>query len=493
MLIITALLILLGLRTLGFHLQQWQIREYRWDRLRDHLFTTKEGQQKLWNIWFFGGVFPRPRISGRLLTIGLIWTTLVAILLWTFRVEVLSSPLIATLIWERTIWLTVAIAIGLSNIPSTYLKKRLFQKAQNVIRFYDQENKKNPIIRIGITGSYGKSSTKEILTHLLIQQYGAENVLYNPRNENNEVAIARLILRSKQFFTHSTQKQRFLVIEMGAYKKGEIQKICDFIRPHYSIITGVNNQHISLFGSQRTIQEAKFELAEATQKTVFFNADSPLLNAIANEKNSEATLIPIARTTAHKINAHIDRTDFELFGIPMTLPWMGEFFVSNALLCLELCRELGIPPKKLAHHLSTLPPLKRALSLSKFPNGATLINDPYSANPDGVLKALDELKKFPKGRRVFIGIPLIELGDEARYVHEQIFKKLKDLEADVFWLKKDYTILGKKICGSLFYGKDLKTLRTILTHLKKHDVILVESRLPKNIQKFLNTLRTPKP
>jgi UDP-N-acetylmuramoyl-tripeptide--D-alanyl-D-alanine ligase len=482
--------VLLFVRTLGFHLQQWQIREYRADRLFDHIFYTKEGRKKLWNLWFFPGFFPRPKVSGRLLLILFFWVLFCVFLFHQFypfdllyrdivgesvRWEYL---LLLVILFERTLFLTVSFGVFLSAIPADIIKQRLFNRAKRIIDYYEEHNPE--LVRIGITGSYGKSSTKEILVHLLIQQFGAENVLYNPRNENNEVAIARLIVQSREFFTHETESPKFMVIEMGAYKKGEIAKMCDFVQPHVSLLTGVNNQHISLFGSQRNIQEAKFELAERTRDTVFFNAESPLLAEIFNDQDIRASKIPISRNLVTDIEAHPDRTEFTVFGQRMVLPWMGEFFVLNALLCLELVRELGMDPADMAFSLSSLPPLDRALHVKTLSSGATLISDPYSANVDGVLQAIDQMRRF-SGRKIFVGIPLIELGNTACESHKIIFQRLKDIDAEVFWLKSDFADVGQLVCGDRFHGHNLDRLRAFFPQLKKEDVILLESRLPKGI------------
>lgn len=482
--------VFLFIRTLGFHLQQWQIREYRADRFFDHFFCTKEGRRKIWSLWFFPGILPRPKISGRLLFILCFWGLFCLFLLYqSYPFDLLfrdffegNMPweyvLFLLILFERTLFLTVGFAVFLSIIPADILKNRLFKRAKRIIDYYEKENPE--LVRIGITGSYGKSSTKEILVHLLIQQFGAENVLYNPRNENNEVAIARLILHSRDFFMHKTRSPKFLVIEMGAYKKGEIARMCDFVQPHVSLLTGVNNQHISLFGSQRNIQEAKFELAERTRDTVFFNAESSLLAEMFNDQNIEASKIPISRDLVSDIEAHPDRTEFTIFGERMVLPWMGEFFVLNALLCLELVRELGMEPVTMADILQTLPPLDRALHVKTLSSGAVLISDPYSANVDGVLQAIHQMSRFP-GRKIFVGIPLIELGKTSYQSHELIFQKLKTLHADVFWLKKDFADIGQQICGDHFHGENLDRFRAFLPLLQKGDVVLLESRLPKYI------------
>lgn len=483
-----AVLVFLFLRTLLFHLELWQKRDYRWDRLREHLFRTAEGRHKIWNLWFFKGFLVRPKFSGRILFILFFWFLLLTFLVFQvvpsilvvqnfYSIEVVV--LFLFLVFERTLFLTVASAVLFSRVPADILKERLFQKAQTVIDAYQDQ-----VIRIGITGSYGKSSTKEILVHLLIGKYGAENVLYNPRNENTEVGLAQLILRSRDFFERDSVLPKIIVFEIGAYGKGEIERVCQFFRPHMSLLTGVNNQHIPLFGSQRNIQEAKFELAENTKETVFFNAESSLLAEIFGDREIKATKVPISFQSVKNIQRHALSTDFHLYGIPFTLPWRGEFFVLNALLALEVSRELGLTPEFLQSRLMTLPPLERALRVEILPSGAHLLLDPYSANIDGVLSAVDELRHY-SGKRIFVGIPLIELGNTTKESHVLLFQKLKEIQADVFWLKPDHSSLGRSLCGDHFHGSSVKEFQFITQELNENDGILFESRVPESFQSFL--------
>ncbi|NCP67053.1 hypothetical protein GW756_03700 [bacterium] len=507
-LIINLLLIILTLRTISWHLQCWQIREYRFDRLKAWL-NTQDGKQ-FFIPWVSAGIWPRPKLSFRVLLISvfaiLLWMgALIAVMIYPLMLAVECSiqykmdpvggfqfcsaqwfnkswvETLALLFAERLIWLFVGLSVLISNVPVRLKKLHLFYQAGKVIKNADQN-----ITRIGITGSYGKSSTKELLVHLLKSEFGKDAVLYNPANENTEVAIARLILSNQAFFK-SSLKPKFLVIETGAYKKGEIGTVAKMIQPQYSILTGLNQQHVELFGSIEKTREAKFELAEGTSKTVFFNSDNAYLKAIFNDQKITATNVPISFKAAQNLKASAHKTDFEEYGQRFTLPWPGEFFVHNTLLALELCREIGISPANLVLHLEHLPPLDRALSLTEKPQGYTLLRDTYSANPDGVLSAIDHLKNFP-GQKIFVSIPLRELGGHAETVHEQIFEKLAKLEVEVFWEKSDFAELGKKVLGENFHRLDnnFELFEAKIKSLKAGDVVLLESKLS---QKVLNRFK----
>lgn len=532
--ILSAIIILLGVRTLCWHLQCWQLREYRWDRMRAWL-RTDDGQRQYFTPWFSRGLLPRPKLSARIGLAVLLILALNLVLYLVFYVtalwylapcaliplppgETCSVSLLVTLLpmiaVERTLWLQTGLAIYLSNIPVRLKKLHLFAQAGRVVKNGDPN-----IVRIGITGSYGKSSTKELLVHLLKSEFGKDSVLYNPANENTEVAIARLILKHKEFFRSTPsalrasppkprgeESRKFLVIETGAYRKGEIGTVAKIIQPQYAILTGLNHQHVELFGRIENTRAAKFELAEGTSKTVFFNGDNPYLTEIFADRQITATPVAISKNSIYSppagrgrgraesktentnIKSYPDRSEFTAYGQKFTLPWPGEFFVHNALLALELCRELGADPKKLTKHLKSLPPLERALSLSTHKKGFTVLRDTYSANPDGVLSAINHLKNF-KGRRVFVSIPLRELGGHAPTVHAQIFEKLKDLNAEVYWEKTDFADLGKEILGknfhqvSLFKGdlEGFKKLEKLSENLKQDDVVLLESKLSPQI------------
>ncbi len=480
--LLTLVLLILGIRTTSWHLLNWQLREYRLDRMRAHL-KTEDGKRDfvtLWyNFWFFKGILPRPKKSGRMLMIIGTFLLLSSVLLYgLLYVEVIMTvqyPLLFLVaIWERTTTVTVGIAVALSQIPVGLARKVLFLKAKRIV-------KNSNVKRIGITGSFGKSSTKQILIHLLQSKFGAQNVLYNPGNENNEVAIARLIIKNESFFRSGANK--FFVVEIGAYRRGEIKGVCKFAQPHTGLLTGINAQHIELFGSQRNIQRAKFELAESATEKVFFNADSPLLREIAEDRKIEATKIPLSLSTARNLKSEHHQSTFEMYGEKITLPWSGEFFVSNSLLAIECAREYGMSGTEIANALPKLPPLEKALNMKTLLSEATLLEDLYSANPDGVMGAVKHLGTFG-GKKVFVGIPLRELGKEAKEVHRKIFVALEKMSAEVFWLKPDFSELGQVICGSLFHGDDIEGLKKILKTLKKNDAILLESRLPQTIVKL---------
>ena len=490
----SAVLILLSVRTLAWHLQNWQLREYRFDRMRSRL-KTKSGKRDIWNLWFFPGMLPRPALSLRVLIILFFVLLFVSVdfgfslyltrgcyadigagtaPVWCYWLRSFWEwPAWAiVLLFERFIWLYVLVAVWVSQFPVWFARMRLFRQVKHIIAHSDPN-----IIRVALTGSYGKSSTKEILVHLLQQHFGHENVLYNKANFNHEIALARLIKNNRDFFTSKQDRPRICVFEAGAYKRGDLAKVTDFFAPHYSILTAVGNQHIDIFGSQRNIQLAKFELAEGTSGTVFYNADSALLAPLFEEKQITARSVPISLSQVSNVKSFVDMTNFLFEGNNFTLPWPGEFFVMNALLAIQCAREIGVPLGKCAHKLSSLLPLQRALSVQKHKKQHyTILQDLYSANANGVLAAINHLSKIP-GKKIFVGIPLLELGDESKSVHKQIFTVLKDIDAQVWWLKEDHKGMARSILDENFHHNDLSSLKDMAQTLTSNDGVLLESRV----------------
>ncbi|MBI4129278.1 hypothetical protein HY464_01135, partial [Candidatus Peregrinibacteria bacterium] len=283
----------------------WQLKEWRWDRLREHLRTEGYIRQ------LFG--ITRPAILG----LGLVATQLSAfsfqlsasiiliaftllntaqILLkkqpypvWTRKaVTLVGTSLLLTGIaaqfsifhsasssWPRGNFqfsiflpllqpLILALALTLLFPIDHLLKQRILRHAKTLrIRFPN-------LTVIGITGSAGKTTTKELLAHIL----GPEAIA-TPEHVNMELGVARWLLKNLQPTTYNLQP--VLIVEMGAYREGEIATLCSVAQPTMGIITSIGTQHIGLFGSQKAIAEAKGELFAALPKNgnAFINIDTP--------------------------------------------------------------------------------------------------------------------------------------------------------------------------------------------------------------------------
>ncbi|HLD11600.1 MAG TPA: Mur ligase family protein, partial [Patescibacteria group bacterium] len=291
-------------RVLWYLLFLWQLKEYRFDRMRIHL-STQEGRKLLFGpaeltkdllvlalLGFILTHFTYGILLVSVLYVGIIffeairflflvlkgqffmpfWTTktvtLFLSIFFTYAVILWSSgrslPFVVILL-ERTLGLWIALGFGVFSVPSRIRAMIIFGLATRKIETLSH------IKVIGITGSYGKSSTKSMIAQLLRSTFDVEETL---ENQNTTIGIASTIVRR---LTPSTD---IFVMEVGAYKIGEIRDSVSLVgqRLENAVITGVNEQHLQLFGSKERIEEAKYELIENLPqgKTVYVNADNPV-------------------------------------------------------------------------------------------------------------------------------------------------------------------------------------------------------------------------
>lgn len=264
---------------------------------------------------------------------------------------------------------------------------------------------------IGITGSYGKTSSKNILSDILNVKY---NAFATPKNFNTEYGMIRSINESLDKFND------LFIAEMGAFKRGEIRDLCEFMKPKYGILTRIGAAHLESFGSQENIQKGKFELIESLPEdgVAILNCDDPL------QKNYEL------HCACHKIWIGIENKDADLYadhislsenGTSFDVVWkkdqkrvsfqtrlLGKNNVYNILAALALGSYLGMSMEQLQVGVKKIHPIEHRLELKPY-GQVTLIEDDYNANPMGAKEAVEVLSKMP-GRKIIVTPGMIELG-----------------------------------------------------------------------------------
>ncbi len=275
----------------------------------------------------------------------------------------------------------------------------------------------NPVV-IGITGSYGKTSTKSYLAHILNGRY---HVYPTPKSYNTLMGVC-LAINDKLADDHSID---YFIAEMGAYVPGEIQQICDLVQPSIGILVEVGPQHLERFGSLEAIATAKYELIKALPPdgVGVFNLDNPHIRAMV-ERGYPQTRLTIsldpasdARFVASDVSELLDGLRFtvtdrqsdqsELF----TTPLLGQHNVTNILLATAVAVHEGMALREIALRVRTLQPAESRLTRQVTAQGITIINDAYSANPVGIVHALRVLSLHQSGRRLLITPGMVELGD----------------------------------------------------------------------------------
>ena len=289
---------------------------------------------------------------------------------------------------------------------------------------------------IGITGTNGKTTTKELISSVLCQ---AHNVLYTLGNLNNHIGVPTTLLRLKP-------EHDLAVIEMGANHPGEIKFLSEIVEPDCGIITNVGKAHLEGFGSFEGVIKTKGELYDFLRKkegsTVFIHHDNAYLMNIAGGLN----LIPYGTEDDLYVNGRITGNspyltfewkagkDGETYQVQTQL--IGEYNFPNALAAITIGRFFGVEDAKINEALAGYTPQNNRSQLKKTDDN-TLIIDAYNANPTSMMAALQNFRNMEVPHKMLILGDMRELGAESAAEHQKIADYLKECAFEKVWLVGD--------------------------------------------------------
>ncbi len=303
------------------------------------------------------------------------------------------------------------IVIFIAMLINTPVEKLIYLKFK--IQAQSKVKKMSNLKIIGITGSYGKTSCKNILSDILNIKY---NALPTPRNLNTFNGLLMTINNHLDKFTD------IFIAEMGAYVRGEIGRLCKLVKPKYGILTRIGTAHLESFGSQENIQKGKFELIESLPSDGFgvLNGDDPL--QVSYELKNKIKILWIGidnedvdvRATNIKYSNKgttfdvIFKGDEKKYHFETKL--LGNHNVYNILSAIACGKEFGIDTEDLIAAVKTVKPVEHRLELKKI-NNFYMIDDAYNSNPVGAENACKILGMMP-GTKIVVTPGMIELGDK---------------------------------------------------------------------------------
>lgn len=242
---------------------------------------------------------------------------------------------------------------------------------------------------VAITGSYGKTTTKSYVAHLLS---GSKRVVASPASFNNRMGLARAINENL------TAGTGVFVAEMGTYGSGEIAELCEWLPPKVAGIVAIGPVHLERFGSLDRIVRAKSEILDKAEVGVIC-VDHPLLAALASERRAVMRLVEVSAEDGITI-------DHERV---MEVP--DGVFGANLAVALGICKALGVPSRDIAGRISTLPTAEHRQSVMTADGGFTIIDDTFNSNPAGARSALRALAAAGNGGKSAVITPgMVELG-----------------------------------------------------------------------------------
>ncbi len=373
--------------------------------------------------------------------------------------------------------------VALAGVLALPIERLIFH-----LYFKDAEKKllENPrLIRIGITGSYGKTSTKFILAEILSQKY---NVLATPASFNTPMGVTRIIRE------RLTPAHQVFIGEMGARHVGEIKELSNLVHPTIGILTAVGPQHLDTFKTLERIEKTKYELIDALPQdglAVFLNDDGivtklyektqkPKMLAGKEGADAWASGVSVSPQGSHFILHLGDWEPFEC-----TTPLLGRHNISNILAACCVAKHLGLNREQIKRGIQQVKPVEHRLQLLKTAGGVTVIDDAFNTNPTSSKEALKVLSSFP-GRRVIVTPGMVELGaEEARY-NEEFGQAMADaVDVAVLVGKRHTEPIQKGLKEKGFPAENIhvvgsldEAIQVVNGILRPGDVVMYENDLP---------------
>ncbi|MFA6533502.1 MAG: UDP-N-acetylmuramoyl-tripeptide--D-alanyl-D-alanine ligase [Patescibacteria group bacterium] len=516
-----------------FWLYLWQLKEYHFGRFWAH-FKTDKGKRLIFSplqsfkillallfllnsvvfVWilialyfveaflFFRAIvnkkFKKPKITKKilfLLFLSFLVTGFFPIKLFVFSQEIVQFSLFLLIFDILTPFIITAIVFIFQPL-SVAIRNNIIKKAKNKLK-----NLKSiyggPIV-VGITGSYGKTSTKEFLSTILSYKF---KVLKTEKHQNSEIGISKCILNNLD------KNHEIFVVEMGSYKKGGIKLLSDIVQPKIGIVTGVNEQHLALFGSLDNLLSAEGggELADTLPKdgVLVLNGDNKYCLSLYKKTDINKKVYNLEKNGidsdmwADEITIKTDSLSFvaltkEQEIAPFNINILGKQNIQNILAAVLVARQLGMSFDEIIKATKNIRQEQSGFLLKEGKHGISIIDSSYSSNPDGVIADLEYLNIFPK-KKVIIMPCLIELGIKSEEIHKKIGRKIGQVcDLAIITTKENFREIkmgaiesGMKEKNIVFCESPQEILTRISIFCAKGDAVLLEGRVPENLDNFL--------
>jgi UDP-N-acetylmuramoyl-tripeptide--D-alanyl-D-alanine ligase len=344
---------------------------------------------------------------------------------------------------------------------------------------------------VGITGSFGKTSVKHILGHILQM---TTNTLYTPGSVNTVMGISRIINERLQ------DNCRYFLVEMGAYGIGSIKRLCHFTPPDRGILTSIGAAHYERFKDLDTVARAKFELAEAVRERngrmiVHESAlEQPYARTFVDNDRSHFLIVGESEQADVRVTDVAQKDDGLHVGIvtgeqtyQLFAPLYGLHHAHNMALAFAFAIDIGQKPERVIQAMRSTPQITHRLERKQHASGAIYLDDAYNSNPQGFSNALSLLDQLgqSRGRRILVTPGMAELGEKHDEAHAEI-GRLAARKTDVTLLVKPERI-PSFVRAFTAAGTDSELLKFdqfseaqawLNQNLASDDVVLIENDLP---------------
>ena len=390
-------------------------------------------------------------------------------------------------------------AVIIQNIDITsdekekYSNKTIIEVKDTLKALYDIAKYKRSLYDIpviAVTGSVGKTSTKDVIASVVSTKY---KTLKTEGNNNNNIGLPFTILKLKD--------HEAMVIEMGMNHFGEISLLTDITKPTLAVITNIGTSHIGNLGSRENILKAKLEILEGMKTPkVIINNDNDLLHKWYEENKNKIEIHTFgienkSELTAQNIKLQEESSEFVAISnscennesvkksssVEIRVPVGGEHFVYNALCATEVGNILGISDEQIQDGIANFELTKKRMDIKKLENGAIIINDAYNASYESMKVSLEFLVKHTGTRKIAVLGDMFELGEYSEELHRNVGKEVAQNDIDILICAGEnskYIIDEAKKNKNLqiyFMNNNEQIVEKLTQELRSGDVVLVKA------------------
>lgn len=347
--------------------------------------------------------------------------------------------------------------------------------AMQKIATYKRNLYKIPVV--AITGSVGKTSTKDMIASVISQQF---NTLKTQGNYNNHIGVPLTIL--------SLKNEESMVVEMGMNHLGEISTLTKIAKPNIAIITNIGTAHIGNLGSRENILKAKLEILEGLSKDgyIIINNDNDLLHKwyIKNKENKNIITYGIENESKYMAQNIILKENESIYTLnktqeQITVPISGKHFIQNSLCAIAVGETLNIPIEKIKSGIEKVQLTQKRMDITKIEPNITIINDSYNASYESMKASLEILSKY-KGRKIAILGDMLELGKYSKELHQKVGKEVIKNNIDILITvgkesKYISEIAKQKINKVIECNSNVEAIKQINKIKRENDYILLKA------------------
>ncbi|MGN0771086.1 MAG: UDP-N-acetylmuramoyl-tripeptide--D-alanyl-D-alanine ligase [Christensenellales bacterium] len=341
---------------------------------------------------------------------------------------------------------------------------------------------KKELVKIAVTGSYGKTSVKRFLTTILSQKF---RTFCTPHNYNTPMGIC---LSLKQMPADT----QIFVVEMGARNKGDIAELCAMTKPDIGILTGIENQHLESFGTIENIIDTKCELAEYLgDKPCFFSGECKYLDRCKIRSKNPIVVGKDGFVKANNVSCDSEGSTFDLYvgdeKTTVKTKLIGRHNIQNILLAVAVAYHLGMSVSQITEGIKEISAVEHRLQVCNLYGGVTVIDDSYNSNKKGAMYAIDTLEFFEDKKKIVMSQGIVELGAEGEEINIELggYMAHKVDIAILIGVNAKYLMQGLIEKGmklrNIYVVKDLEQAQNVLKKIvDKNSVVLIQNDLTDN-------------